>query len=107
MKPSAYSCPCATPHGSLWNARRAFLLAASAAAATPVLAQVEVGDASSMRKLVPAETLENAATQQYDQLLAQAKAKGALAGANNPQLIRLRAIAAKIVPFTSPRSTLA
>ncbi|QIL70682.1 M48 family metallopeptidase [Diaphorobacter sp. HDW4B] len=100
MKPSAYSCPCATPHGSLWNARRAFLLAASAVAATPVLAQVEVGDASSMRKLVPAETLENAATQQYDQLLAQAKAKGALAGANNPQLIRLRAIAAKIVPFT-------
>ena len=91
------------PHGSPWNARRAFLLtatAATAAAATPALAQVDVGDSSSMRKLVPAETLENAATQQYDQLLAQAKAKGALAGANNPQLMRLRAIATKLVPFT-------
>ena len=88
------------PHGSPWNARRAFLLTATAAAATPALAQVDVGDSSSMRKLVPAETLENAATQQYDQLLAQAKAKGALAGANNPQLMRLRAIATKLVPFT-------
>ena len=64
------------------------------------MAQVDVGNSSSMRKLVPAETLESAATQQYDQLLAQAKAQGALAGPNHPQVIRLRAIAAKLIPFT-------
>ncbi|MPN00128.1 Beta-barrel assembly-enhancing protease [bioreactor metagenome] len=89
----------------LWNARRAFVLAGAAATATaavPALAQVDVGDASSMRKLVPAETLEGAATQQYDQLLAQAKAKKALAGPEHPQLVRLRTIARQLIPFTYP-----
>ena len=90
------------PHGSLWSARRAFLLTAAAASASPVLAQVDVGDASSMRKLVPAETLESAATQQYDEMLAQAKAKKALAGPDNPQVVRLRGIARQLIPFTYP-----
>ncbi|MBF5005460.1 M48 family metallopeptidase [Diaphorobacter caeni] len=96
------SCSCAMPHGSLWSARRAFLLTAAAASASPVLAQVDVGDASSMRKLVPAETLESAATQQYDEMLAQAKAKRALAGPDNPQLVRLHGIARQLIPFTYP-----
>ena len=43
---------------SPWAPRRAFLLAAGAAAATaaasPALAQVDVGKASAMRELVPA-----------------------------------------------------
>ena len=88
------------PHGSPWNARRAFLLTATAAAATPALAQVDVGDSSSMRKLVPAETLENSAAQQYRQMLEQARAKRALAPDNHPQLQRLHAIAKRLVPFT-------
>ena len=100
MKSNASSCSCLMPHASPWNARRAFLLTAAAASAEPVLAQVEVGDASAMRKLVPAETLESAATQQYDELLAQARAQKALAGDSNPQLIRLRAIASRLVPYT-------
>ena len=78
---------------SPWSARRAFLLAAGAAAATPVMAQVDVGSASSLRKLVPAETLEQSAAQQYQQMLEQARAKRALAPDNHPQLQRLRAIA--------------
>ena len=57
-----------------WNARRGFLLAAGAAAVAPALAQVQVGEASSMRKLVPAAELEAAAGQQYGQLLEQARA---------------------------------
>ena len=87
-------------HGP-WSARRAFLLAAGAVAAAPALAQVEVGSASGMRKLVPAETLEGAATQQYSQLLAQARAQKALAPDGHPQLQRLRAIARRLVPFAS------
>ncbi len=87
---------------SPWSARRAFLLAAGASAAAPVLAQVEVGSSSSLRKLVPAETLEQSAAQQYQQMLEQAKAKRALAPESHPQLQRLHAIARRLIPFTAP-----
>ena len=87
---------------SPWSARRAFLLAAGARAAAPVLAQVEVGSASSLRKLVPAETLENSAAQQYQQMLQQAKAQRALAPAGHPQLQRLHAIAKRLIPHAAP-----
>lgn len=90
----------------IWPGRRGFLLATAGAALLPVmpsaaLAQVDVGDASRLRQLVPAETLEGAATQQYSQMLAQARAKKALAPDNHPQLQRLRAIARRLVPFTT------
>jgi len=85
---------------SPWAPRRAFLLAAGAAVAAPVLAQVDVGTASSMRKLVPAASLERSAGQQYAQVLAEARAKGALAPDDHPQLKRLRAIAARLIPYT-------
>ena len=90
-----------------WQARRGFLLAAGAAAATPALAQVDVGSSSGVRKLVAAETLENSARQQYSQVLAEAKAKNALAPEGHPQLQRLHAIARKLIPHTAqwnPRS---
>lgn len=89
------------------GSRRAFLLAAGCVAATPVLAQVNVGPPSSMRSLVPAEELEQAATQQYGELLQQARAKGALGPDNNPQVQRLRAIAARLIadaPRWNPRA---
>ena len=87
---------------SAWSSRRAFLLAAGTAAATlPALAQVDVGSSSSVRKLVPAEELEVAASKQYAQMLAEAGSKGALAPANNPQLQRLQRIATKLVPQTA------
>src|SRR5689334_11584563 len=82
-----------------WPARRTFLALAGAAAVTPALAQVEVGKASVARNLVPADTIEQAGVQQYDQLLQQAKAKGALAPDGHPQLQRLRAISARLIPF--------
>ena len=91
---------------SAWAGRRAFIKLAGAAAvgtatSAPVLAQVDVGKASSLRKLVPAEELEGAATKQYAELLTDAQAKGALAGQGNPQLQRLRAIATKLIPQTA------
>jgi len=90
---------------SPWNPRRAFLLAAAGAALGGpglALAQVNVGNASVARNLVPADKIEAAGVQQYGQLLEQARAKGALAGDNNPQLQRLRAIAGRLIPFATP-----
>ena len=84
-----------------WNARRAFVLGAVASIATPALAQVNVGRASAFRSLVSAEELENAATQQYAQLLQQAAAQNVLAADSNAQLQRIRAIAKRIIPHTA------
>jgi Zn-dependent protease with chaperone function len=81
-------------------ARRGFLLAAAATAAvaaTPVLAQVDVGEASRMRSMVPADQIEAASTQQYTQLLEKARSQGALAPESHPQLQRLRAISARLI----------
>ena len=62
---------------------------------------IQAGKASVLRNLVPAERLEQAAHQQYDQLKQQAAEKGALAPEGHPQLKRLRAIAQGILPHAS------
>ena len=62
----------------------------------------DVGRNSRFTKLVPAEQLEGAASQQYVSMLQQANGKGALAKAEHPQVQRLRAIARRIIPFTPP-----
>jgi len=86
---------------SAWSTRRGFLLGGSALlAGGTALAQVDVGESSTLRKLVPAGQLENAATQQYGQLMEQARAKRALAPESHPQVQRLRAIAARLIPHT-------
>jgi Zn-dependent protease with chaperone function len=97
FKTSSETAP--SPHR--WQARRGFLLAAGSATAASALAQVDVGGASGVRKLVPAETLENSARQQYAQVIADAKAKGALAPDGYPQLVRLHTIAKRLIPFTT------
>ena len=48
--------------------------------------------------MIPAGQLEQAAAQQYAQMLADARSKGALAPDNHPQVVRLRAIAQAIIP---------
>jgi hypothetical protein len=95
-----YSPMCQLCHAksSPWASRRGFLLLAGASVAGPALAQVDVGEASSLRKLVPAGELEGAAAQQYGQMLEQARAKRALASESHPQLQKLRAIAKRLVP---------
>ena len=95
----------ASSQSSARAGRRGFLLAAGntvAAVASGVVpavaqAQVDVGPSSGLRKLVPAEDLENAATQQYAKLLSDARAQGALAPPNAPQLLRLRSIASRLI----------
>jgi Zn-dependent protease with chaperone function len=81
--------------------RRSFLSLAGAAATAPALAQVDVGPPSRARGLVPAEELEAAATQQYSEMMAQARQQGALAPENHPQLQRIRAIAARLIPLST------
>ncbi len=62
---------------------------------------VEMRGTSVLARLVPAEDVEKSAGQQYAQMMQQAKAKNALAPKDHPQLIRLRAIAKNLIPFTA------
>ena len=77
------------------------ILVALLAATSPAMARegVDVGDNSAFAKLVPAEQVEQSASQQYLQMLNEANTKRALAPKDNAQLQRLRAIAQKIIPF--------
>src|SRR3954451_10308096 len=88
--------------GSLAMQRRALLVALGASIAMPALAQVRVGEASSLRNLVPADELEGAAAKQYTELMEEARQKHALAPESNPQLQRLRAISKRLIA-QSPR----
>ncbi|RYZ01062.1 MAG: M48 family peptidase, partial [Comamonadaceae bacterium] len=74
---------------------------AGASAATPLLAQVNVGESSRLRTLVPAGELEVAAQKQYGQLLEQARGKRALAPESHPQVQRLRGIAQRLIPHAA------
>jgi len=92
----ARGCRCAL------HSRRLFTGGLLAAAALPALARegVDVGPRSSFTKLVSAEQVERAAVGNYQQLRQEAASKNALAPDNHPQVIRLRAIAQRIIPFT-------
>ena len=90
-------CQLCAAKSSPWLGRRAFLLAAGASAAGSALAQVNVGESSRLRSLVPASELEQAAAQQYGELLQEARAKRALAPESHAQLQRLRAISSRLI----------
>jgi predicted Zn-dependent protease len=80
------------------------LVGLGAAGAWPAWAKegVDVGKSSGFAKLVPAQQVEQAAAQQFVQMQNQAREKRALAPDNHPQLIRLRYIAKRLIPFTPP-----
>ena len=61
---------------------------------------VEVDKQSFLARLVPAEQLEQAAAQQYQQMAQQARQQNALLPDNHPQVIRLRTIAKRIIPHS-------
>ena len=61
---------------------------------------VEVGQESRFAKLVSADTVENAANQKYAELMKQARAQNALFPDNHPQVVRVRDIARRIIPYT-------
>lgn len=90
-------CQLCYAQSSPWMPRRGFLALAGAAAVAPALAQVEVSGPSRVKGLVPAEELEAASMQQYAKMMAEARAKGALAPENHPQLQRIRGIASRLI----------
>ena len=55
---------------------------------------------SGFARLVPADQVEAAAQQQFAQMASQAKAQNALLPENHPQVVRLKAIAQRIIPYT-------
>ena len=91
--------------GGWWQRRpftRAAALAVALSCSLPVAHAregVEVGGNSVLSNLVPAETVERSAAQQYGQMLSQASDKRALAPKDNAQVVRLRAIAQRLIPF--------
>jgi predicted Zn-dependent protease len=94
----ARGCRCAL-HG-----RRLFTGAVLAAAALPGVAVAQTipeCKRSTFTKVVSAQQLEQAATEQYRQMLAQAQSKKALGPKDHPQVVRLRTIAERIIPYTS------
>ena len=92
------------PMGAVGNRRlfTSLLVGAGASAALPALARegVDVGGNSKFTQLVPAEKIEAAAAQQYVQMRTEAGQKKALAPDGHPQVVRLRAIAKRIIPYT-------
>lgn len=87
------------------HTRRLFtggLLAAGALAPFAAGARegVDVGKKSVFTKAVSADTVETAAFAEYGKLTQSARQQRALAPDNHPQVIRLRAIAQRLVPFT-------
>ncbi|MFM8638382.1 MAG: M48 family metallopeptidase, partial [Betaproteobacteria bacterium] len=59
----------------------------------------EVGKTSVFVNAVPPEQVEQAAAQQFRQMARDAQQKNQLAPPDHPQLLRLRAIAQRIIPF--------
>jgi predicted Zn-dependent protease len=95
----AAGCQCAFHSRRLFNAG---LLGAGAALAVPAWARegVDVGPQSSFTKLISSDQVEAAALEQYSQMKQQAAQQKALAPDSHPQVIRLRAIAQRLIPFS-------
>jgi len=101
--PTPIEFPCRCAAGALH--RRSFVaLLGGAALATglPAWARegVDVGPPSAASKLVSAEQVESAAAKQYNQMLGQASQKQALAPPSHPQVVRLRYISERMIPYT-------
>ena len=61
---------------------------------------VKIGHSSYVGRLVPASIVENQAVQQYDQLVRQARQKGALLSDSDRDLIRLKRIQQDLLPHS-------
>ena len=62
---------------------------------------VAVGEASQLRKLVPAAQLERSAAQQFEAMKKKAQEKKALLPASDPSVVRLNRIAQRLKPFAN------
>jgi predicted Zn-dependent protease len=94
-----FSCHCPLHSRRLFTSA---LLGGGALLALPALARegVDVGPQSVFTKAISAQQVEAMAQQNYVDMKRQASAKGALVRDDDPQLIRLRTIAKRLVPFS-------
>ena len=97
--PARFGCRCRR------HTRRLFtgaLLVGGAGLALPLRARegVEVGARSGFSRIVSADDIEQAARQNYQELLQQAASKGQLAAPGSAQLVRLRTITQQLVAHT-------
>lgn len=83
-------------------------LSGMVATSTPLLARepektdgVKVGNPSFVRKLVSAEQVERAGSQQYAQLVQKSNREGVLLLENHPTVQRVRRIAEQLLPFAN------
>ena len=90
-------CRCALHRRRLFTG----VLVAGAALPGAALAQIPECKRSGFTKVVSAQQIEQAATEQYRQMLQQASGKKALGPPEHPQVVRLRAIAQRITPYTT------
>ena len=98
--------PALADHGGCHCALHSRRRLAAALLGAPLLAAPAWGqDAECQRSgftnLAPADQVEQAASQQYRQMLSQASSQRALAPAEHPQSQRLRYIANRIIPFAN------
>ena len=96
---SGARCSCAL------HTRRRFLatlLVAGTTVASPGWSRegVDVGPPSRLSGLISPDQIEQAASQQYRELLQKAAQQRALAPQGHPQLVRLRSIAERLIPHT-------
>jgi predicted Zn-dependent protease len=68
---------------------------------TTVQDGIQVRPLSRLSRLIPSETINEAAAQQYTQMMGQAQQKGVLLPPSHPEVQRLRAIARRIIPQTA------
>ena len=96
----AHGCGCAL-HSRRWFTGALLGLGASVSMSALAREGVDVDKQSQLARLVPAEQVEEAAAQQYRQMLQQASQQRALAPDDHPQVLRLRAISRRLIPFSN------
>ncbi|MEY8876792.1 MAG: M48 family metallopeptidase [Leptothrix sp. (in: b-proteobacteria)] len=101
LAPVPAGCGCARPGRRQFTA---LLLGAGVLGGLPAWARdgvdVQPGKNSMFTRAAPADQVEAAAVKNYQALRSDASGKGALLGDNDPQVIRLRAIAERLIPFS-------
>ncbi|KVD68208.1 M48 family metallopeptidase [Burkholderia ubonensis] len=97
--PSATPAPSANPSATAEPAQPTGA-AASAKAYTPTPQQVRFGNAVAFRTLIPSPLLEQLTANEYAQIVQAAAQNNRLLPANQPRVKRLRAIVAKLAPYS-------
>ncbi|KVC91630.1 M48 family metallopeptidase [Burkholderia ubonensis] len=97
--PSATPAPSSNPSATAEPAQPTGA-AASAKAYTPTPQQVRFGNAVAFRTLIPSPLLEQLTANEYAQIVQAAAQNNRLLPANQPRVKRLRAIVAKLAPYS-------